>query len=351
VQVLIVDGNRNDRELASRYLASAGHEVVAVSDARGATSAAERQTPDVVVLDWQVAGGPAFLDTLRRRGDAVHPYVIAVSSKPSANDLAAAIAGGADDFMRKPLSKDELVIRAGALERIRGWAATLFGGAPPSEPGVTDFVRLQAWREVDQSIARDIGGVLGQTLVPTPGPETPPSSVVAAQIPLMIAAEGTEVRLTVSVDTALLGRLGELCLGDPAAPEDTLRDILRELANTSGGGFVRTAGEEGVALTCGLPVDVVAEPDAKRRVTAKRRFVVAVEDGSLQIAFEIEVLPRATRRVNVAQLSEGMVLARDLHNGAGALLVPAGTRLTQSQIERMRRVLATHVTFDVAEAA
>jgi hypothetical protein len=46
-----------------------------------------------------------------------------------------------------------------------------------------------------------------------------------------------------------------------------------------------------------------------------------------------------------------MVLARDLHTDTGALLVPAGTRFTTSQIERMARILPPRATFDVAEAA
>jgi hypothetical protein len=52
----------------------------------------------------------------------------------------------------------------------------------------------------------------------------------------------------------------------------------------------------------------------------------------MNIAFELEVLSKALRRVVVAQLSEGMVLARDLTSDGGALLVPAGTRLTCSQV-------------------
>jgi hypothetical protein len=51
------------------------------------------------------------------------------------------------------------------------------------------------------------------------------------------------------------------------------------------------------------------------------------------------------------QLIEGMVLARDLHTATGALLVPGGTRLTVSQIERLSRLMSGSVTFDVAAAA
>jgi hypothetical protein len=268
-------------------------------------------------------------------------------------DLTTSIAAGADDFMKKPLARDELVIRVGALERIRGWAAKVFGGVGASvDLRSVDIAHLQAWQTADRSISRDIGELLGQALViGSESDATTPESAIGAQIPLTIAEEQTEVRLTVGVDAASLSKLGEIVLGDAAAPEDALRDLLREFANTAGGGFVRAASHEGVRLTSGLPTDVAVGSLSTRKPTAQRRFVIGPEDGSIRVTFDLEVLPRALRRVNVGQLVEGMVLARDLHNEGGALLVPAGTRLTSSQIERMNKSVSPRVTFDVAEAA
>jgi CheY-like chemotaxis protein len=354
MQVLIVDASSQDRDLARRYLEAEGHEVSVAAEAQGALAALEKRAPEIVVLDSLLAGMPAIqlIERVRQKETATRAYVILVSARPAVTELTAAIQAGADDYMRKPLNREELVIRVGALARIKGWAAKVFGGtASVIDLGNAEITRLQAWQKVDRSIMKDMSGLIGQTLAPPAPTATVEPCVIGAQIPLTLAAENTEVRLTVGVDQASIPALCELCLGDPGAPVEALRDVLREFANTAGGAFLRTASQEGVSLTSGLPVDLTADSFSVSEQGASQRFVVATRTGSVHVSFALEVLSRALRRVNVTQLTEGMVVARDLHTEAGAILVPAGTRLTSSQIRRMNEVLARHVTFDVAEAA
>jgi len=123
--------------------------------------------------------------------------------------------------------------------------------------------------------------------------------VLGAQMPLTLASEQTEVRLTVAIDATAIPRLAALCLGDAAAPEESVRDVLREFANTAGGAFVRAASQEGVSLTHGLPVDVKAEAFSLRRTGARQQFVLATRDGVIRINFDLEILSKALRRVNV----------------------------------------------------
>ncbi len=356
MRVLVVDGSSQDRELASRYLQSAGHEVSLAGDAKAAITALEHKMPDILVLDALLSGVSAvqFIQRLRQKEHGTHTYVVLVSAKPNVNELTTAIAAGADDYMRKPLNRDELVIRVGALDRIRGWAAKVFGGPAAFDLSAsTEISRLQAWQLVDRSITKDVGDLLGRSMAPQATDPESAENAMGAVMPLTLASEQTEVRLTVGIDKGSVAKLGELCLGDANAPEDALRDVLREFANTAGGAFMRAAAQEGVSLTCGLPVDLPREAlaAAAAQPSAHTQFVISPRDGSVRITFELEVLAKALRRVNVQQLTEGMVLARDLHTEAGALLVPAGTRLTSSQIERMARILSSRVTFDVAEAA
>jgi len=356
MRVLVVDASSQDREQASRYLQSAGHEITLASDAKIALAAIDRQAPEVVVLDSQVVGMSAvqLIQRLRQKEQSTRAYVVLVSAKPCTSELTACIAAGADDYMRKPLQRDELVIRVGALERIRGWAAKVFGAS--GEPCVdlsagSQISRLEAWQHVDRSISKDIGELLGRSLIPASSDNALAGCVIGASMPLTLASEQTEVRLTVGIDQPSIVKLGELCLGDPAATEEAVRDVLREFANTAGGAFMRAAAAEGVTLTCGIPTDLSTGAFAVNRPTARQQFIVGPRDGSLHVTFEVDIVAKALRRVNVAQLTEGMVLAHDLHSETGALLVPGGTRLTSSQIERMTRVVNARVTFDVAEAA
>lgn len=356
MRVLLVDGSAQDRDQASRYLESAGHQVTAAGDAKSAFVVIEREMPDIVVLEGQLQGMTTvqFLQRLRAREQSSRAYVVVVSAKPSIHELTTSIAAGADDYMRKPLQRDELVIRVGALDRIRSWASKVF---PTESAGCVDLFektqlsRLRAWQSVDRSIKRDIGELIGQSLAPMSCENALASCVLGAQMPLTLASEQTEVRLTVGIERGAIPKLAALCLGEADASEEMVRDVLREFANTSGGAFVRAAAQEGVALTHGLPVDLKADAFTAPRSGARQQFVLATRDGSLQINFELEILSKALRRVHVGQLTEGMVLARDLHTESGAMLVPAGTRLTSTQIERLGRILSARVSFDVAEAA
>ncbi len=355
MRVLVVDGLGADRDAAQRYLQGAGHEVTLATDAKSGLVAIERQAPDVLVLDSQLTGMSAcqFIQRLRQK-ETVRSYIVLVSAKPSVTELTAAVGVGADDYMRKPIQREELVIRVGALERIRAWAVQVFGGESGTAidlTAATQLPRLQAWQQVDRCVMRDIAGLVGRSMAPTGSADALQFSALGAQIPLTLAAEQTEVRLTVGVDAATLPRLGDLVLGDPEAPEEALRDLLREFANTAGGAFMRAASAEGVSLTTGLPTDLSAAAFTVSKATSRQQFILSTRDGTCRIVFELEVLSKALRRVNVGQLKEGMVIARDLHTDSGALLVPGGTRLTSSQIERMVRILSVRVTFDVADAA
>lgn len=356
MKVLVVDGNSHDRDCAAKILQSAGHQVAVASDAKAGLLAIEREMPDILVLEAQLQGMTPvqFIQRVRAREQAGRSYIVLVSAKPSVNELTSSIAAGADDYMRKPLQRDELIIRVGALDRIRSWALKVF---QPESNGCIDLSektqlpRLQAWQSADRSIKRDISELVGQSMVPLSSSDALAGCVLGAQMPLSLASEQTEVRLTVAVDALAIPRLAELCLGDAAAPEESVRDVLREFANTSGGAFVRAASQEGVILTHGLPADLKAAAFTLPRSGARQQFVLATRDGAIRVNFDLEILSKALRRVNVGQLTEGMVLARDLHTEAGAMLVPAGTRLTSTQIQKLGRVLSARVTFDVAEAA
>lgn len=356
MRVLIVDSSSQDREQASKYLQSAGHQVRVATDAKVGLAAIEREMPEVLVLEAQLQGMSAvqFIQRLRAQERSNRAYVVLISSKPSISELTSSIAAGGDDYMRKPVQRDELIIRVGALDRIRTWASKVFqpeGATSIDLSEKTQLPRLQAWQNVDRSIKRDISELVGQSLVPLSSGDALAGCVLGAQMPLTLASEQTEVRLTVAIDATAIPRLAALCLGDAAAPEESVRDVLRELANTSGGAFVRAASLEGVSLTHGLPVDLKAAAFSLPRTGARQQFVLATRDGGIRINFDLEILSKALRRVNVGQLTEGMVLVHALHTEAGAMLVPAGTRLTSTQIQRLGRILSARVTFDVAEAA
>ena len=84
---------------------------------------ARRQRPDLAVLDVGLPDGDGFtlLDDLRARSDDL--AVIFLTARDAVEDRIHGIALGADDYVTKPFSLQEVLVRASALMRRAGWLA------------------------------------------------------------------------------------------------------------------------------------------------------------------------------------------------------------------------------------
>jgi DNA-binding response OmpR family regulator len=117
MRVLMVEDDPRVSGVVQRGLEPLGYEVEVVPDGvrgleRALTSAAE-----LVILDLMLPrmDGNAVLAELRRRGQSVP--VLVLSACDGVSDRVRALDGGADDFLVKPFSFDELVARLRALVR------------------------------------------------------------------------------------------------------------------------------------------------------------------------------------------------------------------------------------------
>lgn len=346
MKIIVIDPRREDRELAVKYLSSAGHRVTSAVDCRAATTSIEAELPDVAVIDWETPQAAAFVKRTRAMELTSHLYVVGMSSCRLTTDFVDAINAGADDFIRKPIVREELVTRAGGIERIKRWAARIIGD---SASAGTDLSSLRAWREADRSFTRDLEAVVGATLVSERCAMPLAGMVVGAEIPLTLAAEGLSVLVAIGFDERSMSALGSALLGVESPSPEMLADVCREMANTLSGAFRQAASEEGITLVTGLP----SELDVKTlgRGASHQGFVIRPEDGSLAIGVHVEIRPPSILRATVATLTEGMVLVRDLLNEGGGMLIPGGTRLTQSHIQRIGRWLPEKHTLEVAQAA
>lgn len=94
---------------------------------REARAMLERQTADLVVLDWAMPDGSglSLLKELRSRPEHRDCLVIVVTGKSLARDCAEALDAGADDFLSKPFDMTVLLARLRSLARRRGrpWQA------------------------------------------------------------------------------------------------------------------------------------------------------------------------------------------------------------------------------------
>jgi DNA-binding response OmpR family regulator len=118
--ILLVEDDADLRGLVANRLVDSGYEVRAVVSGREALEEVAARLPDLVLLDVMIPE----IDGLEvcRRLRAEHPllYIIMLTARAQEIDRVVGLEVGADDYVTKPFSLDELVARVrAALRRIR----------------------------------------------------------------------------------------------------------------------------------------------------------------------------------------------------------------------------------------
>jgi DNA-binding response OmpR family regulator len=118
--ILIVDDESTIREVVRRYLEHDGFSVREVADGQAALDSVEGQPPDLIVLDLMLPGldGLAVMSRLRHS----HPPIpiVMLTARGETSDRILGLDLGADDYVTKPFSPQELVSRVRAVLRRSG---------------------------------------------------------------------------------------------------------------------------------------------------------------------------------------------------------------------------------------
>lgn len=125
--VLAVDDEQHITELVSLALGMKGYEVKRVGSGRAALEAVETERPDLIVLDVMLPDLDGFtvakrLRETERAGSRVP--IIFLSAKDTLEDKLEGLSLGVDDYMTKPFSVEELILRVQAILRRSGTAAS-----------------------------------------------------------------------------------------------------------------------------------------------------------------------------------------------------------------------------------
>lgn len=114
--VLVVEDEPSISEVVSLYLKRAGYQVTIANDGLAAKAMLERALPDLVVLDLMLPklGGLELARWLRAQGDIP---IIMLTARREETDRIAGLEMGADDYVVKPFSPQELVSRVKAVLR------------------------------------------------------------------------------------------------------------------------------------------------------------------------------------------------------------------------------------------
>jgi DNA-binding response OmpR family regulator len=127
--VLVVEDERKLRELVRSYLERAGFTVLSTESGAEALTLAASASPDLVVLDLGLPDVPGETVARELRAAGSTPIVM-LTARSAEEDRIRGLELGADDYVTKPFSPRELVLRVQAVLR---------RGAPAADPGVASY--------------------------------------------------------------------------------------------------------------------------------------------------------------------------------------------------------------------
>ena len=139
--ILVVDDDREIRDLLARYLGNHGYRVRVAADGREMRQALDDWSIDLIVLDLMLPGEDGLSLCRRLRADSTIP-VIMLTAMGEETDRIVGLEMGADDYVAKPFNPRELLARIKAvLRRAEGGHA-----GRPGETGRPNVLVFAGWR-------------------------------------------------------------------------------------------------------------------------------------------------------------------------------------------------------------
>lgn len=120
MRILIADDEEATAAFLRGSLTAMGHDVVVATDGHRAWQMLQQEHVPVVLSDWMMPNldGPSLCRRIRSLDDAPYTYVILLTAKNGQSDRMEGLRAGADDFLVKPVNREELAIRLEIARRI-----------------------------------------------------------------------------------------------------------------------------------------------------------------------------------------------------------------------------------------
>ena len=181
MKVLLADKDFMTRHVIMQTLAHTSLEISCAQN--GAETWQKLEMPDpprLLILDWNLPelDGLEICRKIRQQRSPDYTYIILLSSRSNKSDMLVAFEAGVDDYLTKPVNRDEFMARISLGRRflekearltgiVRGWRCMLdslpFGVAALSRSG--DVVRAN--RIIAEQLGLDLKSMLGKNLMPT----------------------------------------------------------------------------------------------------------------------------------------------------------------------------------------
>ena len=117
LKILIVEDDRELRQLFSHILTRHGYSVTGAGDGIEALQAIEGDYFDLIISDVMMPGMDGFELAEALRGSGIMTPILMITARDSFDDMRRGFISGTDDYMVKPINVNEMVLRVGALLR------------------------------------------------------------------------------------------------------------------------------------------------------------------------------------------------------------------------------------------
>jgi DNA-binding response OmpR family regulator len=118
-KVLVVDDEFEIRDLLSRFLAEEGYEVILASNGEEALELAERENPQVILLDIWMPGFSGIEACKRLKENEKTRFIPVIVATALWDTYEEAVEAGAEDFVTKPFNLAEISFRVKSILRVR----------------------------------------------------------------------------------------------------------------------------------------------------------------------------------------------------------------------------------------
>jgi len=172
VDILIAEDDDVSRLLLKSVLEKLGHVVVAAADGSEAKAELGRRHFPLVISDWIMPGcdGLELCRIVRAAGHARYTYMMLLTAVGGRENFLAAMDAGVDDFLAKPLDREQLAARLRVAERIlrlQSAVKTLEGLSP-----ICSYCKQvrddgDYWQQVDAYIGSRTDAVFSHSICPS----------------------------------------------------------------------------------------------------------------------------------------------------------------------------------------
>jgi len=224
-----------------------------------------------------------------------------------------------------------------AVRRGVAIAAATKGGQPQHG---APFLLTPSWTGMEEILEKMCLECLQAQFQLVAGVALPVSGSPGATVSLTDVEHELKIDLTFFAPATSARAIAAAFCGDASlVDDDVIRDVLLELTNCGMGAVKSAFLSDGYKFAGSTPkARVFGSIDALiKDVEAKRVLTYRSETSFVHCVVAVRRTPRV--KIKAGSLREGMVVAVDVTSDAGTLIVPAGTRLTETSAERIRRLL------------